>query len=801
MFIQNSRIQWKYSNTTTVVPTIPLSDDHTDGTWLPTDLYIGEAFLNAADDLTWIRTINGIMPFGGTGASGGYTGDFVSKSIGGTYSGPIYGPLMGASAGEFDTLTGASATFTGNIEALTFTGDGSLLTGLSASWNGGTVGATSDFTNGVTFNAPILVDTINPVGTEITFGANIEAQGATFTGDVHAGVFYGDGSQLTGITAGDNFYTTGATLSGSVIHFDRTDTLDAYEVDLSAIAGPQISSIAWDPAVEALSIEMSDATQFQVNIDEFTDLVVHNNVTAGYFIGDGSLLTGLPVGPTGAPGGTQNLTETLTLGATTGPIWIDVTDGYGLRSNNGANEREVSFDIKGPFMSATDGTANALIQASIEGKISLISTSDVTLSLQNSITNGVLLIRGYVGFNGAEYFADYSADYTNRSLVDKQYVDSLVTGATGTANTVRYFNFAGNPVSSLNNTYSGHTQILKNPDFTDSEIGLFHRTSGIDQTQIYLKSASSIFNSTTASTTNYSTLSLTRSRGTVALPTAILSGDLLGRFQFTGTWTAASYNDGAQIEATSSENWDAIGNGTTYTVRTIENGANVLTDRFIINGDGTNSLSGNTTITGRLKVSDTPAGTPVNGLAVDASGNIITITTPGGGTGGTSILAMTQLTATALVTHTVAVSLTATAINLNSDATDRFAKVVFTAPSSGQVSVKMEFDAILTNSATNLRIGLHNASTSTTTPTNGWFRVNGDDDGASNGYTAEFILTGLTAGTSYTRYFVAATNFTTTYIRASSAQTGAITTGDLPQPLRITVRDLGSITILANPAS
>jgi len=169
--------------------------------------------------------------------------------------------------------------------------------------------------------------------------------------------------------------------------------------------------------------------------------------------------------------------------------------------------------------------------------------------------------------------------------------------------------------------------------------------------------------------------------------------------------------------------------------------------------------------------------------------------------GGSTLIAMTELTATALVTHTVTTSATATAINLNSDGTNRFAKVVFIAPTSGQVSVKMEFDAILTNSVTNLRIGLHNSSTATTTPTNGWFRVNGDDDSSSSGYTAEFILTGLTVGTIYTRYFIACSDFSTTLIRASTQQVGAFTVSDLPQPLRIKVEDLGSITILSNPSS
>jgi hypothetical protein len=44
-------------------------------------------------------------------------------------------------------------------------------------------------------------------------------------------------TNLTGGTGGDNYYTTGATLSGATIIFDRNDTPAAYSVDLSSIAG------------------------------------------------------------------------------------------------------------------------------------------------------------------------------------------------------------------------------------------------------------------------------------------------------------------------------------------------------------------------------------------------------------------------------------------------------------------------------------------------------------------------------------------------------------------------------------
>lgn len=42
-------------------------------------------------------------------------------------------------------------------------------------------------------------------------------------------------TNLTGGTGGDNYYTTGATLSGTTVHFDRNDQANAYSVNLSAI--------------------------------------------------------------------------------------------------------------------------------------------------------------------------------------------------------------------------------------------------------------------------------------------------------------------------------------------------------------------------------------------------------------------------------------------------------------------------------------------------------------------------------------------------------------------------------------
>ena len=50
----------KVSSIAGEVPTIPASDDHTDGSWIATDVYVGEMFFNSADGIMYVRDANGI---------------------------------------------------------------------------------------------------------------------------------------------------------------------------------------------------------------------------------------------------------------------------------------------------------------------------------------------------------------------------------------------------------------------------------------------------------------------------------------------------------------------------------------------------------------------------------------------------------------------------------------------------------------------------------------------------------------------------------------------------------------------
>ena len=61
MATQDSRIRLKRSSVTGAEPTAAPSTDHTDGTWSVNDVYIGELYLNDADQRLFVRTTGGIL--------------------------------------------------------------------------------------------------------------------------------------------------------------------------------------------------------------------------------------------------------------------------------------------------------------------------------------------------------------------------------------------------------------------------------------------------------------------------------------------------------------------------------------------------------------------------------------------------------------------------------------------------------------------------------------------------------------------------------------------------------------------
>lgn len=126
---QYSRIINHAISTSGAVFTVPTSNDHTDETWLATDLYVGEFGVNVTDDKVYVRTSNGIIPVStGSTASGTGTNIFVFNSpdieISATYSAnslspnSLYYTDLGTTSNRWKNIyLGGSSTSVGQIDS------------------------------------------------------------------------------------------------------------------------------------------------------------------------------------------------------------------------------------------------------------------------------------------------------------------------------------------------------------------------------------------------------------------------------------------------------------------------------------------------------------------------------------------------------------------------------------------------------------------------------------------------------------------------------------------------------------
>jgi len=83
---QHSRVLVKRSTVAGVVPTVPSSSDHTDGTWSPTDIYEGELFINTVDEKAYYRASGSIVELAPT-STGSLSGDTLKLNATYTASG------------------------------------------------------------------------------------------------------------------------------------------------------------------------------------------------------------------------------------------------------------------------------------------------------------------------------------------------------------------------------------------------------------------------------------------------------------------------------------------------------------------------------------------------------------------------------------------------------------------------------------------------------------------------------------------------------------------------------------------
>lgn len=173
--------------------TIPVTNDHTDGSWLPTDIYEGELFLNIVDDVLQTRTEAGIITLN----SGGGGGSIAWGSITGTLSSQT--DLQTALDTKQNTLV--SGTNIKTVNGSTVLGSGNLVIDTADAW-GDITGTLSDQTDlNTALDNTTLIATLT-VGTDRTLiltdrNKNIENDNSiTITVPLNSSVAFPIGTQI-----------------------------------------------------------------------------------------------------------------------------------------------------------------------------------------------------------------------------------------------------------------------------------------------------------------------------------------------------------------------------------------------------------------------------------------------------------------------------------------------------------------------------------------------------------------------------------------------------------------------------
>jgi hypothetical protein len=313
------------------------------------------------------------------------------------------------------------------IEPLFVTGDTPSVTACTAVYTNKILSCSGDtqifledgvitFDGNLYTNDNLSASTIN-ASTYLSGGTNIfdiislkNITGGTFDDITDTLTLFKQDNTTVSVTGFTDYYTTGATLIGNTVYFDRNDALSAYTLSLSAFSTVDIYVTGVTFNNNQLIITRNDNIGVNTFINNFTGLTVNGILSANtvnsenYFSGGTNLST--IINEVNLTGGTFNKNlGTLTLNKTNGSIQITgFTDFYitGVTynnnnvltfTNNNGQSLSVLFNI---FSGLTvDGISNL---NGIINSINLSGSTDrfVEVSSGGTFSANKVIIDGYI---------------------------------------------------------------------------------------------------------------------------------------------------------------------------------------------------------------------------------------------------------------------------------------------------------------------------------------------------------------------------------------------------------------------
>ena len=592
------------------------------------------------------------------------------------------------------TLT--SLTVTGNVTASYFIGNGSQLTGLPASYSNTNVAAylptyTGNFSAGnVTVSGTLSVPTVTTTGGtgSITGANNISSNyftgsgqylsslvGANVTGQVGNSLVSGtvytaaqpnitSVGTLTGLTVSGDATVSGNFTVGGTTSYINVTTLNVKDPIIEMGGGTNGAPLSTNDGKDRGSLlhyytsttvdafmgwDNSNAEfGFGSNVSVSSEVVTFNsygNIRAGYFIGNGSQLTGLPASYSNSNVAAYLLTNTGNISAGNVTVTGNITTGNATVTGTLSVPSVTTTGTSGSITGANNVTSNyftgsgqylsSLVGANVTGQVSnaLIAGTVYTNSQPNITSVGTLTSLTVTGNVSASYFIGDGSTLSsiNGSNVTGQVSNALISGTVYTnsqpnitsVGTLTSLSVTGNVSAAY---FIGNGSTLTN--ITGSNV------TGTVSSATSATTAGTVTTNAQPNITSLGTLSGLTSTGTINLTgtSNVTLGDISnlhisgGNANYvlqtdgTGNLSWAAQTGSASALQVTIDTFTANGVGNTYTLSATPTSEDFIT----VNIDGVTQLHSSFSLSGNVV---TIAGTPVNGA-------ILEISTFGGSAGG-----------------------------------------------------------------------------------------------------------------------------------------------------------------------
>jgi len=295
--------------------------------------------------------------------------------------------------GLYGNVTATTVNAGANVTSNLFIGNGSALTNLAGANVSGTVLTANTVTNAAQAN-------ITSVGVLTSLSS---------TGNITGSYFFGNGSQLSGITAtatnafitanangtlltsnttsgvlrfssGNNIVITGTGANNNIqIGFTGTVANATYADSAGSAATASTATTAVTATTATTAGTVTSASQSAItSVGTLTSLSVTGNVSANYFIGNGSLLTGIAGGGNTSNSAISNGNSNVTISVANGPVQVYAGGGQPsggaslavLDSTNGGNiNMSAANYVNVNSVKVLGGAVSGVVSLACSGKI------------------------------------------------------------------------------------------------------------------------------------------------------------------------------------------------------------------------------------------------------------------------------------------------------------------------------------------------------------------------------------------------------------------------------------------------